>query len=491
MSEARDFPERVRNFVAGEFVPAASGEWIPKFDPHDGELLCEVARSSATDVDDAVRAARMAQPEWAATPPVRRGQILFDVCAAMKARRADIAKIVARETGKSPSSALGETDGAIALGMFYAGEGQRLYGRTTTSGSPHKYASTIRVPCGVAGLIVAANTPIANVAWKTFPALICGNGVVLKAAEDTPATARVVAEIARAAGLPDGVFNVVQGLGAEAGQALAEHPGVDVVSFTGSTRVGRIVGEACARRLAKCSLELGGKNPLVVCDDADLSQAVKWISLSAYSNAGQRCASASRAILFDAIYDEMKNRLVEDAAAQKVGPTDEDDFGPVVNSRQLENMLRAVERAEAAGARVLVGGRRLTGPRHEKGYYMAPTVIEGASPDAEISRTELFGPVLCLYRVANFEEALALANDSPYGLTACIHTRNVHRAIEFAQRVQAGVAVVNAGTFGSEPHMPFGGVKQSGNGSREPGTEALDVYSELRDVYMCTNPAGL
>jgi aldehyde dehydrogenase (NAD+) len=402
----------------------------------------------------------------------------------MEKRKSEIAEIVALETGKSPKDALGETEGAIALGRFFAGEGQRLYGRTTTSGMNNRYAMTVRQPIGVAGLIVAANTPIANVAWKVFPALICGNGAVLKSAEDTPATAWIFGKIAHDAGLPPGVLNVIQGLGEEAGASLVAHPDVGVISFTGSTEVGRIIANVAGERLARLSLELGGKNPLVVADDADLENAVRWVLLSAFSNAGQRCASAGRVIIFDAIYDHFRAMLVEKTKALRVGPTDDDFFGPVINESQLTTMLEAVKKAENEGARVLVGGQRLTDGEHTHGFYMAPTLIEEADPHAEISQKELFGPITCLYRVRDFSEALNLANDSPYGLTACIHTANFHRAVEFIHKVKAGVALVNAGTYGSEPHMPFGGYRQSGNGSREPGTEALDVYSELKDIYL-------
>jgi aldehyde dehydrogenase (NAD+) len=342
----------------------------------------------------------------------------------------------------------------------------------------------VRQPLGVAGLIIAANTPIANVAWKIFPALICGNAAVLKAAEDTPATAWIVGRIAKEVGLPPGVLNIIQGYGEEAGAPLVASPEVDVISFTGSTEVGRQIAEVAARRLAKVSLELGGKNPLVVCDDADLENAANWVLLSAFSNAGQRCASGSRIIIFDSIYEKFRTMLVERTEKLKVGPGDDDDFGPVINEVQLTNMLSAVERAREEGAIVLTGGHRLTDPEHVDGFYMAPTILENIGSQDEISTKEIFGPITCLYRVQDFAEALRLANDSPYGLTACIHTRSIHRAIEFSQKIQAGVAMVNGGTYGSEPHMPFGGLKQSGNGTREPGTEALDVYSELKDICI-------
>ncbi len=491
MTRSALFPELIPNWIGGREVAAASGERFEKRSPHDGTLVSWVTRSQAADVQQAIAAARAAQPAWAEVPAVERGHLLHQICNRLEQERETIAAIVALETGKSPKDALGETGGAIALGRFFAGEGQRLYGRTTTSGQRDKYAMTVRQPCGVAGLILAANTPIANVAWKAFPALICGNGVVLKAPEDTPAVGRVFARIAQEAGLPAGVLNVVQGYGVEAGAPIVESPEVDVISFTGSTAVGRWIAEVAGRRLAKVSLELGGKNPLVVCDDADLEQAVKWVCLSAFSNAGQRCAAGSRILVFDAVYDRFREMLVEATRRLRVGPTDQDDLGPVINERQLQRMLASLEAARAEGSGVLIGGERLEDPAHAGGYYLAPTLIENVQPDQEISRCELFGPIANLYRVGDFHEALALANDSPYGLTSCIHTRSVDRALHFVHRVKSGVAVVNAGTFGSEPHMPFGGVKDSGNGSREPGTESLDVYSELKDLYLNVNPARL
>lgn len=484
-------PATVPNLIGGEECASLSGEALAKLNPVDGTVLCRLSRSETADVERAVLAAKAAQSAWAATPAVTRGLLLYEVVTGMRRYREEIARIVHLETGKSMKDALGEIDGAIQCGLFYAGEGQRLYGRTCTSGTPNKYAMTIRQPVGVAGLIIAANTPVANVAWKIFPALICGNTAVLKAAEDTPATAWIIGLIAREAGLPAGVLNIIQGLGRETGAALVAHQEVGVVSFTGSTAVGRQIAEVAGRRLAKVSLELGGKNPLVVCDDADLDKAVRWTVLSAFSNAGQRCAAAGRIIVFDRVYDEFRDRLLVATKALRVGPSNQDDFGPVINERQLENMLAAIERARTEGALVAAGGHRMVDQDHRNGFYMSPTVIENIAPDAEISVTELFGPICCLYRVPDFAAALSLANDSPYGLTACIHTRDFNRAMEFSYKVAAGVAVINAGTFGSEPHMPFGGVKQSGNGSREPGTEALDIYSELKDVYLNLDPGVL
>jgi len=485
------FPNLIPNLIDGKECPAGDGRSLDVVNPHDGRTLTRVARSSAEDVDTAVAAATRAQPGWAAMPAVQRGHILHQVCNALERRQADLAAIVALEAGKRRKDALGEAGGAILCGRFFAGEGQRLFGRTMTSGTPDKYAMTVRQPCGVAGLIIAANTPAPNFAWKVFPALICGNAVVLKAAEDTPISAWFMARIAEEAGLPKGVLNVVHGLGVEAGQALVAHPGIRVVSFTGSTRVGRQIAETCGRMLKKVSLELGGKNPLVVCDDADLDEAVKWSCLSAFSNAGQRCASGSRIIVFDAIHDAFLDKFAAATRALRLGVEEDCDLGPVINRRQLDTMLAAIQRAIAAGAKLVVGGGRAEEVGLADGFYMQPTILTGVDPEAEISCTELFGPIAAVYRVGDFAEALAAANRSPYGLTACIHTRSVDRALQFSYKVRAGATVVNAGTFGSEPHMPFGGVKDSGNGTREPGTEALDVYSDLKDIYLNVVPTRL
>ena len=483
------FPGELPNWINGLQKPAAAGEYFDKLNPATGQLLSRIARSQAEDIGEAVAAARRAQPAWADTPAVQRGMVLHKIVDAMQQRQSDIAQVVHLETGKSYKDALGETGGAIALGLFYASEGQRLYGRTATSGTPNKYSMIVRQPVGVAGLIVPGNTPIANVAWKVFPALVCGNAVVLKAAEDTPVTAWIFAEVAHAAGLPAGLLNVIQGYGEEAGAPLVEHPGVGVISFTGSTEVGRYIQQAAGKRLAKISLELGGKNPFVVADDADLQNAANWAALSAFSNAGQRCAAGSRIIVFEAVYDRFKQLFVEKINSLKVGPADEDDFGPVINQEQLDRMLAVVERARQQGGAILTGGFQMKDAAHQGGFYLAPTLVENVAPDAEISRQELFGPVTCLYCVSDFGEALALANDTSYGLTACIHTHSLHRAVQFAQKVRAGVVAVNGATYGSEPHMPFGGMKDSGNGTREPGTEALDIYSDVKVINLIIDPS--
>jgi aldehyde dehydrogenase (NAD+) len=467
----------VQNLIDGRLVGARSGEWLEKIRPADETVQCRVARSAAEDVADAVTAARAAQPAWAERTAVARGDTVRDVALLLRERREHASAIVAEETGKPLELARGETDAAVEMGLFVAGEGRRSYGRTTTASMPHRTVLTLRQPLGVAALIMSFNTPLPNVAWKAFPAIFCGNAAVVKPSEHTPASASFFAELALEAGVPPGVLNVVHGLGGEAGAALVDHPDVDLVSFTGSAATGRTINEAAARRLAKTCLELGGKNALVVCEDADLDRAVEWVLASAFSNAGQRCASASRIVVLDPVYEELRARVV-DAVARL-------EAQPVISRESMERILGAVEQARDSGARVLAGATRL----ERTGWHVAPTVVEGAGPAAEISRLELFGPVTVLYRVIDLDEAIEVVNDSPYGLTAAIHTASIHRAMWFAERVQAGVVVVNAGTHGSEPHMGFGGVKDSGTGWREAGVEALDVYSDLKVVNLIVDPS--
>ena len=336
------YPSFVPNLIDGADRPAESGGQVDILSPASGQAIGRLARSGEADVAAAVNSARAAQRAWAETPGVRRGEILHAIANLIESRRQELAEIVALEAGKRIGDALGEAGAAVQCARFFAGEGQRLFGRTMTSGTPHRWAMTVRRPCGVAALIAAANTPAPNFAWKVFPALICGNGVVLKPAEDTPASSWLMAKLAEEAGLPPGLLNVVHGLGAEVGPPLTGHPGVDVISFTGSTRVGREIAERAGRELKKVSLELGGKNALIVCDDADLDNAARWSALSAYSNAGQRCAAASRLLVFDAVYDAFLDRFLAATAAQKLGVDNDCDLGPVINARQLNAMCAAV-----------------------------------------------------------------------------------------------------------------------------------------------------
>jgi acyl-CoA reductase-like NAD-dependent aldehyde dehydrogenase len=460
----------IHNVIGGRAVDAADGRSFDKHRPADGTLLCTVARSGEADVAAAVEAARAAQHEWAKRTAVERGELVRELALLLRDRRDAAAQIVVEETGKSMELALGEVDAAVEMGFFVAGEGRRLYGRTTTSAMPNRTVLATRRPVGVAGLIVSFNTPFPNYAWKAFPAVFCGNTAVLKPSEHTPASAAFFGELCNEV-LPPGVLNVVHGLGPEAGPPLVESPDVDLVSFTGSAETGRWISEHGGRRLAKVVLELGGKNALVVCDDADLDRAVEWSLASAFSNAGQRCAAASRLVVFADVYDDFRERFLAGATSYETGP--------VISEESLQRILAALD-----GANVIAGGERLDRP----GWWLTPTVVEDVPADAALSRTELFGPVAILYSVQDLDAAIALVNDSPYGLTSAIHTASIHRAMRFADEVEAGVVVVNGGTHGSEPHMGFGGVKQSGTGWREAGLEALDVYTEWKYVNLIADP---
>ena len=473
-------PDEVPNLVAGEERAPSGGAWLEKTRPADGEPLCRVARSSGEDSAAAVGSTVAAQPDWAARTVVERGNVVREIAERLRERREEAAELVVAETGKPLALSLGEVDAAVEMGYFVAGEGRRFYGRTTTSSTPHRTVLTLRRPVGIAALLISFNTPFPNIAWKAFPSLLCGNASVLKPSEHAPLSASWFGRLCLECGVPPGVLDVVHGLGPEAGMPLVEDPRVDLVSFTGSAATGRAIAEAAGRRLAKTVMELGGKNALVVCDDADLDRAVEWTLASAFSNAGQRCAAASRVIVFDAVADEFLGRRL--AAVDGLHP-----IGPVISEASLERCLDAIEAAARDGATVLRGGTRVG----ERGWHLAPTLLEGVGRDAAIAREELFGPVAVVHRAGGFDEALAVVNDSPYGLTAAIHTASVHRAMLVAARVAAGVVVVNAGTHGSEPHMGFGGVRRSGTGWKEAGVEALDVYSETQYVNLVVDPAAV
>ncbi len=471
----------IYNWINNTLLSSKDGSFIDKFNPHTGECLSKVTSSKEVDVSLAVEAASTAFHLWSDLTAVNRGQQLMMVVDQMKQSKQVLADCIALETGKPPKDAISEVSGAILLGEYFAGEGMRLHGRTLTSGMYGKQSFLIRQARGIAGLIVPANTPIANIAWKVFPALICGNTVVLKASEDAPETAILFAELCKKAGIPDGVLNVIQGTGLNAGSAIVKHSKISVISFTGSTDVGRLIAMESSKRFVRVSLELGGKNPFVVCDDADLEQAIHWAVLSAFSNAGQRCAAGSRIIIFENIYDEFVSKLVFKTKNLQLGVHETADLGPVITKKQQQNIKHSVDKAVANGARILCGGAIPLDPSL-KGYYYMPTLIDNVKPDDDISCSELFGPVATLYKVKNLEEAIVLANNTSFGLTAAIHTKNIDQAMLFARNVRAGVANINLGTFGSEPHMPFGGFGNSGNGTREPGLEALDVYSELKNI---------
>lgn len=482
------FPREIVNWINGQETPVLSGQWFEKISPHDGTFLCHAARSAAEDVAAAVKSAKSAQTGWDNCTPVKRGEILHAFATGLLEHREIIAQVVSLETGKSHKDALEETDGAISMALFYAGEGQRLDGKTTASTIPHTWTMTIRQPVGLAGILVSAATPFATIISNIFPACICGNAAVVKASEDAPMTAWITGWVANETGLPAGVLNIVQGYGKEAGASLVAHKDIGVISFTGCSSVGREIGQTAGGRLAKFSLALGGKNPCVICEDADLENAARRVLHSCFSNAGQHRLASSRILVFDAVYEKFRSLLLLKTEKLRVGHEDSDDLGAIINEKRLDHLLSLVKRARDAGAAVLTGGNRLSGPNHKNGFYMAPVFIEDGNPQAEISTAEFSGPIACLYRVKNFGDALDLANHSPAGPVACIHTQNIGRALEFSRKAHAGSVIVNAGTYTAESRFSIGGLKQAAPDNRVSGAGVLDIYSELKEVCLITNP---
>jgi alpha-ketoglutaric semialdehyde dehydrogenase len=483
------YPDTVLHWINDAAVAASSGETFEKRSPIDDRVVARIARGSADDVARAVDAAAAAADGWTRMPAPRRGAVVGRAAALLRANERELAAIVRTETGKPWKNAAAEVGSSADLGVFMESEGSRFYGKTMTSPIPNRSVRTERAPIGVCAAIMPFNSPLAGVAWKAFPALVCGNAVVAKSHELTPHTAIAFGQVLQEAGLPRGVYSVVQGLGPEVGAALVDDPRVGLVSFTGSVPTGKAIQQRVSARpvLAKVCLELGGKNPLVVCDDADLKLAADHAAASAFIDAGQRCASGSRIIVFDRVYDAFRDAMVARTAAVKVGSGPEDDCGPVISRQSLDRLLRAVDGAVSRGARVLAGGEAVGSLA--PGYYMAPTVLENVSHDDEISQQELFGPVTCLYRAVDFDAAIRMANATAFGLTGAIHTFNSNRIEQFIARYRAGLVSINGPTYGAGPHMPFGGVKNSGNGFREPGTEALDVYCEWKTVVVNHDPA--
>jgi aldehyde dehydrogenase (NAD+) len=482
------YPQQILHWIDDAEVASASGETFEKRSPIDDRVVAAVTRGSAADVARAVDAAAGAADAWARVPAPRRGEILGRAAALLRANERELGEVVQTETGKPWKNAIAEVSSSADLAVFMEGEGSRLYGKTMTTPVLNRSVRTERAAIGVCAAIMPFNSPLAGVAWKAFPALLCGNAIVAKSHELTPFTAVAFGKILRDAGLPRGVYSVVQGLGPEVGTPLIEDDRVGLVSFTGSVPTGKRIQQTVSGRdvLAKVCLELGGKNPLVVCDDADLPLAVEHAVASAFIDAGQRCAAGSRLIVFDAVYDAFRDALVARAKKVKIGSGAEDDCGPVITRASMDRLLTSVDAAVSRGAHVLTGGHTVASLA--PGYYMEPTILDHVSHDDEISQQELFGPVTCLYRVSGFDEALRLANATAFGLTGAIHTSNTHRIEQFISRYRAGLVSINGPTYGAGPHMPFGGVKNSGNGFREPGTESLDVYCEWKTIVVNHDP---
>src|SRR3954468_22735183 len=455
---------------------------LDSLSPATGEILGTVPEADAAAVDAAVEKARVAYEEWRLVPAPKRGEILFRFAQTLEREKAALTDLMTREMGKVKTEAGGDVQEAIDMTYYMAGEGRRLWGQTTPSELPDKFNMSVRVPVGVVGAITPWNFPIAIPSWKLAPALICGNTVVLKPAEDTPLLADRFVDLFAEAGLPEGVVNVVHGYGETAGEALVRHPDVPVITFTGSRETGVLVTKAGSDRLKHVHLELGGKNAIVVMDDADVELAVEGIVWSAFGTSGQRCTAASRVIVHEAVYGELQSKLVAAAEKLRLGPGWEDgtDVGPVINREALERIHGYTGIGRDEGATLLTGGEKVEG----EGFFYRPTVFADVEPGMRIAQEDIFGPTTALIPVSSFDEAVAAANSVQFGLSSSIYTRDVNRAFRAMRDLQSGITYVNAGTIGAEVHLPFGGTKQTGNGHREAGSAALDVFTEWKSLYV-------
>jgi alpha-ketoglutaric semialdehyde dehydrogenase len=473
---------QLENFIGGERVGAESGETFESIVPATGETLARFPRSGAADVDRAVAAAKEAFESWRLVPAPARGAVLFRLAELLREHKDELTLLMTREMGKVRAEAGGDVQEAIDMSQYMAGEGRRLFGQTTPSELPDKFMMSVRMPVGVVGAITPWNFPIAIPSWKLAPALVCGNTVVLKPAEDTPFLAERFVELLAEAGAPPGVVNIVHGFGEEAGDALVRHPDVPVITFTGSRETGIAVTKAAADGLKHVHLELGGKNAIIVMADADVELAVEGIVWSAFGTTGQRCTAASRVIVHRAVYDEVQRRLVAAAEAMRIGPGWEasTDVGPLINRAALDKVAGYTEIGKGEGAKLLTGGEAAPGP----GFFYRPTVFADVEAGMRIAREEIFGPTTALIPVGSFEEAVAAANSVSYGLSSSIFTRDVNHAFRAMRDLQAGITYVNAGTTGAEVHLPFGGTKDTGNGHREAGQAALDVFTEWKSIYV-------
>jgi alpha-ketoglutaric semialdehyde dehydrogenase len=475
-----------QNYIAGEWVDAASGETFDSTSPANGEAIGTFPRSGEEDVKRAVAAAKTAFEEWRLVPAPKRGEILFRFGQLLIDEKEELAQLMAREMGKVLAEARGDVQEAIDMSFYMGGEGRRLFGQTTPSELKDKFQMSVRMPIGVVGVITPWNFPIAIPSWKILPALVSGNTVVFKPATDTPALGERFVELLVEGGLPAGVVNVVHGGGGAVGEALVRHPDVRVISLTGSRETGVAVLKATAEGLKHVHLELGGKNAIIVLDDADLELAVEGIVWSAFGTSGQRCTAASRVIVQRGIYDELQTKLV--AAAERLrlglGWEDDTDVGPVINQRALEKIDSYTEIGKDEGAKLLTGGEVASDDGLAKGFYYRPTIFGDVEAGMRIAQEEIFGPTTALIPVASFDEAIRAANGVKYGLSSSIFTRDVNKAFRAMRDLDTGITYINAGTIGAEVHLPFGGTKDTGNGHREAGQAALDVFTEWKSIYV-------
>ena len=476
-----------KNFINGEWVEGRQGRTFEDRNPANSDELVGIFPSSTQeDVNDAVDAAKDAFRKWRLVPAPRRAEILYRAAETLVKRKEHLARDMTREMGKPLSEARGDVQEAIDMTYYMAGEGRRLFGQTVPSELPNKFAMSVRDPLGVVGMITPWNFPMAIPSWKIMPALICGNTVVIKPAEDTPLSTYNLVQILVESGLPGGVLNIVNGMGPDAGAPLVTHPGVAAVSFTGSTETGRLVNQACAPSFKPCHLEMGGKNIIVVMDDANLDLAVEGAVWGGFGTSGQRCTAASRVAVHKKVYSAFLDRFATRTKALKLGDGLDPDtqVGPVINETQLQTAMKYVEIGKSEGAKLVAGGRRAESGGLAHGWYHEPTIFADVEPRMRIAQEEIFGPVVAVIPFSSFDEAIEIANNVKYGLSASVYTRDVNQAYRAMRDLETGIVYVNAPTIGAEIQLPFGGTKGTGNGHREAGTAAIDFYSEWKTLYI-------
>ncbi|HET6797788.1 MAG TPA: aldehyde dehydrogenase family protein [Gemmatimonadales bacterium] len=483
MIEATTF----KNFIAGAWVTPSTDRYFENRNPADpSDLIGRFPDSDQQDIDDAVRSAQRGFQVWSRTPAPGRGDVLRRVGDLLVERKEAIAEAMTREMGKVLAETRGDVQEGIDTAFYAATEGRRLFGHVVPSELRSKWAMSYRRPIGVVGLITPFNFPLAIPTWKMFPALLCGNSVIIKPSEDVPHTVHLLVEILLEAGLPPEVIQLVHGRGETVGKALVEHPDVPVISFTGSTETGAIIGETCGRMHKRLSLEMGGKNAMIVMDDANLELALEGVLWGAFGTTGQRCTATSRLVLHQKVHDRFLQRLADAARALRLGDgrQTDTDVGPLIHEASRKKVEDYVEIGQREGAELITGGERPSGGRLSEGYFYEPTVFAGVKPRSRLEQEEIFGPVLSVVRVASFDEAVRVNNDVRYGLSSSIYTSDVDLAFRAMQELDNGITYVNAPTIGAEAHLPFGGVKATGNGHREGGWEVYEFYSETKVCYV-------
>jgi len=479
--------DNYRNFIGGKWVESSSAKTVNNINPaNTDDVIGANRQATREEARAAVEAAADALHDWRRTPPPARGKIVAKAARLMEAAKEDLAQILTREEGKTISESRGELQRSINVAEFCAGESRRMNGETIFSELPSNFVYTIKQPLGVVACVTPWNFPVAIPTWKIAPALVAGNTVVFKPATLTPATAVRIVEIFEEAGIPPGVLNLILGSGSDAGDEIIGHPAVKAVSFTGSNPVGIRLYEQVSRRGAKCQCEMGGKNPVVILEDCDMELAVENTAQGAFGSSGQRCTATSRAVVLDKIADEFVERVAKRAQSMRIGDgmDPQTEMGPSVDESQFKTVLEYLNIGREDGATLVCGGQRATGNGLDKGFFVQPTVFDNVTPDMRIAREEIFGPVLSVMRVKDFEEAMTVANDTEFGLSSSIFTNDVARMFRFVDEIETGMTHINSPTTGGEAHIPFGGIKGTGIGEREQGSTALDFYTELKVVYV-------